>query len=179
MRKMIVSLFVFLSAAAASAHNLQSVQSVSNPAQAEFLKVANAVNADNTQFTAVAAYKIKEVKPARKAGESLEDMYIRVLKAALHRDYPITGDDGGYGFNVIKAGSSADEIARQMDDWVDTESEVGAGLIPALQKSLQQGLVVLSGSGSGNNTMAVILAVVNPQTQEMVYLVYSNFGSDD
>ena len=179
MKKLILSLFVFLSAAAASAHTLQSVKNVSNAAQAEFLKTAEGIHAENDKFTAVASYKIKAIQPAAKAGESVEDVYIRVLKFALHRDYPITGDDGGYSFSSLDANSSTQDIAKQLGDWVDTESDAGKNLVPSIQQSLQQGLLVLVGGGSGNNTSADIVAVVNTKTQEMVYLVFSNFGSDD
>jgi len=104
------------------------------------------------------------------------------LKFALHRDYPITGDDGGYGFSRISDEKEFKKVTFNMDWLFRTEvleiqyDNLKAALLEAAKKD---NLVVLIGGGSGNNTMAEIVAVLDTKNNEIVYLMNSNFGSDD
>jgi hypothetical protein len=136
--------------------------------------------------TVFRAYKITKLSPGRKANESDADFAVRVVKSLLHRDYPITGDDGGYDFTKLAPKSEA-EMKVYFDrnlEWLENSSDTAPKALPEFIKSLasvtkQVGVVVLDGNGSGNNTMASILAVVDLNRNELFYIMDSNFGSDD
>ncbi len=130
------------------------------------------------------AYKITKVNPLKKHNETDIDFSKRLIKSILHRDYPITGDDGGYSFSNIKFNneSEAESYIRKSIYWLN-DSEEAAPFMKNFVKNLvnvtkESGVVVLEGEGSGNNTIAYIFAVIDLKNNEIFYIVDSNFGSD-
>lgn len=170
----------------AQAHRYEDVKTLTNPLAAEVLAKGNAWAKTIKDGSVVEAFHISELTPsAKNPHESEQEALIRVLKFHLHKNYPITGDDGGYGFARL-SGKTEEDLKRKMDDWFygggDDES-VDAAMSDLLKSFLpinrSQDLIMLQGSGSGNNTAAYILAVVDLKNHEIVYLMVSNFGSDD
>lgn len=179
MKKILLALGVFALSAVASAHTLQSIAKMTNPQAQAVLDLADSIEKADSRFTAVASYKIVQIKPVRKTNEDDVDVYIRVLKYSLHRDYPITGNDGGYGIGPLDTNMNSYKWGDTLQYFSRDDEAMSAQLQKALTVAAQSGLIVLSGDGSGNNTMASIIAVVDPLNNEMMYLMNSNFGSDD
>jgi hypothetical protein len=151
------------------------INTMTHPAAQAFLDLANTFHQDNTDYTAVASYKVTSIKPSA-TKETVTEKGERVLKSLLHRDYPITGDDGGYSLYTIDS--------AHVDIFLKFEREYqGAeefeGLSEKLIAAAQAGLIVYYGSGAGNNTYANIWATLDTKTGEIVYFMSSNFGSDD
>ena len=188
----ILGVVVFGFAPTTSAHELKKINRARNQSMEEARVVARDVaQALNRQYedmggpagTVYSAYRVKKFAPKQKKDETTKQLYLRVLKSALHKDYPITGDDGGYDFQIIPASEEVDShLPEFLADYPEPDDNIGRGisdLIGALNDALENGLLVLIGSGSGNNTMAEIVAVCDPRNKEFFYIMDSNFGSDD
>jgi hypothetical protein len=174
MKSLVLVLSTILLASNAFAHTLKTVGSLTNRSANQALSVAEDINKKNEKTTAVNSYKVTGLEI--KEGEDKDDAYIRVLKSALHRDYPITGDDGGYDISALGARATSKEIAAALGDSPFSES---AELVTAIHGALASGLLVVAGTGSGNNTMATIVGIIDEKKGELLYLIDSNFGSDD
>lgn len=132
----------------------------------------------------LSTYSIKKISPPQKPNETLPEMYLRILKFALHRDYPITGDDGGYWFDIIQSG---DKVKKSLPNFLwkndgDDNAELDAllkGFTPKLEQTVNEKIIAYMGGGSGNNTSAAILALVDIENNEFFYIMDSNFGSDN
>jgi len=152
-------------------------------------------NNNEPESTAYAAYHVteaahkavgKKAKSKRRGKKETDlQMYTRIVKNALHKDYPITGDDGGYNLVVMK---TVEEIKKDIPYPFTAEEDGPAkeakALLEALEKAEKENLPVLIGTGSGNNTMADIVIVIDPNKKDktqfdFAYLISSNFGSDD
>ena len=166
-----------ISTGAARAHVTQPIQELSDPAANQFLSAAKFVDTSDPEGTARAAYQIQKFSPARAGGEGNGAFAIRLLKALLHRDYPITGDEGGYSLSLISGSNAEKQIQSAVN--MEFEDDAEQVVVAALKAAVQAKLVVIAGSGNGNNTSAVIFAVVDPKTNELAYLIRSNFGRDD
>lgn len=173
----------------AQAHTSQLIQKLKNPraqaaymAASELLGYMNEGRSGSGGGVVDAAYKITKINPEPKTGESDEAVMTRVLKAVLHRDYPITGDDGGYGFEKVNA-QNEKYVEHQLSESfyiMDEELAQKMALVQALVAAGEdENLVVLLGGGSGNNTSASIVAVLDLKNKELFYMMSSNFGSDD
>lgn len=174
------------------AHTTQALTKATN-SKVEALKIvsSNMSEAMDKRYenigggTVFNAYKITKLSPTRKAGEAEGAFAERLVKSILHRDYPITGDDGGYSFDQIKFGSEveAKKYLNNSMEWISGADEAEAFLADfikgILKLSQDSSVIVLNGNGSGNNTMASIFAVVDLKNNELFYIVDSNFGSDD
>ncbi len=177
MKKIISSLL--LVSQVTFAHDIVSVKLPKNSVLKEFKTLAQKVK---NQWIVVRAYHVNEVSPVVK-GESKVDALLRVVKYSLHRDYPITGDDGGYTFDILTKESSNREIEKSFDylSWLsnlegkDLNFE---GVKSFVHQAVKSHLIVFVGSGGGNNTGADIVVLVDAKNMEFVYLMESNFGSD-
>ncbi len=130
--------------------------------------------------TVLANYKV--AKMVLKSGETRGAALVRNLKRALHHDYPITGDEGGYSFDRLvnkSRGEILKNFATEFTDNEDAGEELEKLTIILEKASHNPNYMVLSGEGSGNNTFAAIIAVINMKTSEISYIMYSNFGSDN
>ena len=187
----ILGVVVFGFALTTQAHELKKISRARNQSMEAARVVARDVaQALNRQYediggpagTVYNAYRIKKFAPKQKRDETTEQLYLRVLKSALHKDYPITGDDGGYDFQLISASEEVDShLPEFLADYPEPDDDIGRGisdLISALNNALENGLLVLIGSGSGNNTTAEIVAVCDPKNKEFFYIMDSNFGGD-
>jgi hypothetical protein len=172
-------------AAPAFGHDFKSIKSFSDKTMRNTYAAAQKVQKERSKLfqnigggTVIAAYEIEKISPKRQKGETQEQLYIRVLKARLHTDYPITGDDGGYRVSRVKSGQ---EVEASLGDAFTDSTNVPSApeLIDGLKAAADKGLMVLTGDGSGNNTVASFVAVVDVKNQELFYLLDSNFGSDD
>lgn len=175
----------------AQAHSTKDIKTMKNSvankalhAAATIQDIMDAQYGNEGGGVVMGIYKVTEITPAAKPGESMDQTMLRVLKSILHRDYPITGDDGGYSFDVLN-GKSADFVLKDVDqNFGLRDLEEGDLASKALATTLalagkDSSLVVLSGSGSGNNTSAAIVAVLDLKNRELFYLMSSNFGSDN
>jgi hypothetical protein len=127
-------------------------------------------------------YKVIAITPlkAKNSNETATDKILRVIKSTLHKDYPITGDDGGYTLSVMQSPDQVEKAMRDFDDSnYDETSKVLPSILQLAKNAVAKKLFVVVGTGSGNNTMANILAVYSPNSQELTYLIESNFGSDN
>ncbi len=187
----ILGVVVFGFALTTSAHELKKINRARNQSMEAARVVARDVaQALNRQYediggpagTVYSAYRVKKFAPKQKKDETTEQLYLRVLKSALHKDYPITGDDGGYSFRVIHASEEIDShLPEFLADYPEPDDDTGriiSDLVSALNNALENGLLVLVGSGSGNNTTAEIIAVCDPKNKEFFYIMDSNFGGD-
>jgi hypothetical protein len=176
--KFLALIVASLVSVSAHAHRFERIEEMSNSQAQAVLKASDAINAKKPRFTASVAYKVTQIKPAQKAGESESHFYVRILKSALHRDYPITGDDGGYDFGQLSAANARRTIEDDIRDYYIAD-DLSDELIVALDQAAQDdSLIVVTGSGSGNNTFAYIAAVIDPARNEIVVFISSNFGSD-
>lgn len=160
---------------------ISPIESASDSALEAFRKLAETVvSADNTGIVTT-AYKIKG-DGNKRSGETKLDMIERLVKYSLHRDFPITGDDGGYSFDRLPKNMTAKDLETKAKDMTylltDEASPDAPQLKALLLKASKNGLVVLAGSGSGNNTFADIIVAADPNRLEFVVLMTSNFGSD-
>lgn len=161
----------------AGAHSLVSISSPKNTSLKKFAARVQKINHSDLANTAAASYQVRAISPARKPGESVGALYQRILKYSLHRDHPITGDEQGYGFREIKNQDELEaEIARLANLYSGRHLAV---LKEVLTSALNTQLLVLVGLGSGNNTVADIIAVVDVKNKQFSYFLYSNFGSDN
>ncbi|HLD74296.1 MAG TPA: hypothetical protein VJB34_05290 [Bdellovibrionota bacterium] len=188
----ILSVVVFGFALTTSAHELKRINRARNQSmEAARVAARDVAQAMNRRYedgntgggTVFNSYRVKKFAPKQKKNETTAQLYLRVLKSALHKDYPITGDEGGYDFQVISASEEVDShLPEFLADYPEPDDNIGRGisdLIGALNDALENGLLVLIGSGSGNNTMAEIVAVCDQRNKEFFYIMDSNFGSDD
>lgn len=164
---------------AAQAHELKTINAVTNAQAQAVLAASEALHAEDKKFTAVESFKIVKIAPARKEGESLEDLYGRILENSLHAEYPITGDEEGYSIGQVSGTGARREIEHDVRDFYIQDKALEEAFISAVDAAAQNpNLIVLMGSGSGNNTSAYIIAVADPANNELVYFISSNFGSD-
>ncbi|MEK6704213.1 MAG: hypothetical protein AABZ06_00325 [Bdellovibrionota bacterium] len=161
------------------AHTLKSIKEPTNPALNPLDTIASKLSKEN--FFAANTYKVVKFKPEQKPYESLEDLYIRVLKSTLHRDFPITGDEDGYDLGVLDKNCSLKQVKADIAEGISHNLDLDDynKLTNAMMVALQAGMIIITGSGSGNNTYAYIVAAVDTKNQELVYLISSNFGSDE
>jgi hypothetical protein len=169
----------------AQAHQLQNIKTPTDPVAAAVLTKGNAWAESMKDGAVTESFKVTKLTPsAKNPNESEEEALTRVLKYHLHRTYPITGDDGGYGFTKMN-GQTERNLRVKMDDWFVgngdeiMEAPIAELLNALLPASQSQDLVLLYGSGSGNNTAAYIIAVLDLKNKEITYLMVSNFGSDN
>lgn len=154
---------------------IMDLKKATNPDLESFRQVAQSMASD--QWTVSTAYKA--APDAAKPGETPAQTIERLAKFSLHRDYPITGDEDGYDLAVVSPNTPDAKLESTLDqDWIEQTGK-GTQAMAALAQALKDGLLVLSGSGSGNNTMASIIVVADPASMEFVTLMNSNFGSDD
>lgn len=175
-----VTTFILLAgifASTAHAHTFKEVDKLQNADAQLILSLAEQINEQDAAVTAVGSYVVEEFRPAQRQTERLTDLYQRVAKHVLHRDHPITGDEDGYDLGVFTAADDERAITQALGE-LGEFGESGVQLVKAVKQAADKGLLVLIGTGSGNNTMATILVVVDPATQEFCYLVGSNFGAD-
>ena len=165
-------------ASLACAHDLSALSHAANPALESFLRYANTHSKASSRATT--AYQIDKISP-KKAGEKIDATIERVVSFSLHRDYPITGDDGGYSFSYLTKSSSAGEVDNALDDLSDIfdGSSEATQLRHLVNSALKANLLVLVGTGSGNNTEAQILVIADRANLQFVTFIDSNFGSDD
>jgi len=189
--KSIITLFVLILSFQVFAHTTVTLNQASNKNVDALMKTSTqlALAMDKRYEhvgggTVLNAYKITKTSPARKGNETDVDFSKRIVKSLLHRDYPITGDDGGYSFNNIKFQTEieAEKYIRKSMYWLN-DSEEAAPFLKSFVKGLvniskESNVVVLEGDGSGNNTIAYIFAVLDLSNNEIFYVVDSNFGSD-
>ncbi|MGZ3723760.1 MAG: hypothetical protein ACXVA9_12545 [Bdellovibrionales bacterium] len=174
-------------AAQAGAHSFKAIKSSKDRDLAATMKVAqaftNAANKANSGSssgsTVYKAYSVTEIKPPQGKKESDADLYIRIAKAVMHRDFPITGDDGGYDVKLISKKSELKNLGDIFTQDTDGMADPVKELQTQLQAAIDSGLLVYSATGSGNNTMASVLIVAYPATGELFYVMDSNFGSDN
>ena len=189
---MILSAVVFGFTLTTQAHEFREISRARNKsmekARVDARDLAQAMNRQYEDMggpagTVFSAYRVKKFAPKQKKDETTEQLYTRVLKAALHRDYPITGDDGGYSFRVINASEEVDSYLPEfLASYPEPDDDIGRQIgdfTNTLDEAVGNGLLVLIGSGSGNNTAAEIIAVCDPKNKEFFYIMDSNFGSDD
>ncbi|MDD2716873.1 MAG: hypothetical protein PHW04_13350 [Candidatus Wallbacteria bacterium] len=159
-----------------SAHTLKPIGRATDATMNKFIDYAKPLCND---WFVMSAYKIEKVSPVN-AGESKEQTMERVIRYALHRDYPITGDDGGYSFKLVKGQITAKDLVKLMGTlYIDVEQYQADQASAILAEAASNGLWVYIGTGSGNNTMAYIVAIADPKTDEIIYTMNSNFGSDN
>lgn len=174
---LLTSGFVFVTQA--FAHDFRPIKSFSDKTMrdtyAATQKLEKEIGMNSGEGAVLKAYEIKEISPKRKKGESNDALYQRVLKARIHADFSITGDDGGYSLSAPK---SAQDVEKDLPDDLNSGNS-SAAFVAALKDALKSGLMVIEGTGSGNNTAASIVAVVDVQNQEFFYIMDSNFGSDN
>lgn len=156
---------------------LKAIKAASSPAMNRFMGAAAQIDGANPRFTGTNAYRV--VGNATRAGESQPDRYLRLIKRSLHHDWPITGNDGGYSLGYLTKSSTARDIDRVLGSTLFIDSDADNKVVTdAILAALKSGLKVAIGTGSGNNTYAYIVAVVDPRKREFTCLVNSNFGSD-
>lgn len=159
---------------AAQAHQVQALRALQSPALQSVYSLAQNLEKQNTSIV-TKAYQVQVVTPVNDS-ETQEETVARILKSVLHHDYPITGDDGGYSL------VAADQSSLEAQSTSIAQRELAQGnplLLAGLRQAVQQGALLIYGGGSGNNTSADIAALFDPSTQELVYIMSSNFGSDD
>ena len=164
--------------ASRSKYRLKEVEELTHPAAAAFYKMAYDITEELDEHQAFKGYQI--TGDAKRPNESVKARYERVLRRAMHHDFPITGNDGGYSLKTFAKPVSKSEVSKAL-------SKLTFGLDPdvhnakvkkAVMKALDAGLIVIAGKGQGNNTLADIVAVADPKNQQFAYLISSNFGSD-
>lgn len=171
----------------ASAHTIQSAPNLASAALSRVKTPARALARRTPDTFVVRGYKIREVSPV-KPDERFRDTFERILKFTLHRDYPITGDDGGYSLTSYQKKFPLDLAHRIVSqetsslDWLlnpDTPEGLNEAVKNRVAEALHQGLVVTFGTGAGNNTHAETIAIADPATSEFLVILASNFGRDD
>lgn len=182
MKNLIAITALALSAVTAQAHTTRALPRPTNSALAQFKQTVEGLA---TEYVVTDSLKVTRVQPAQRPNETDEALFRRVLASTLHRDYPITGDDGGYGMSRMTTANPHSYSVEQIVEFLSRDNSaddayafVEHQLLSAVQGALDAGLIVLDGGGSGNNTFSYFVAVYDPATKEFAYIMYSNFGSE-
>ncbi len=179
MKKILLTLSLSVFPILAFGHELSALKRPTHTALNDFGLFAKSLK--KVHGIVVDSFTIEKIAPLRK-NETKSASIERVIKYFLHKNYPITGDDGGYSFSFYTKGTTARDIekAAMNVSWLfDVEEIDSAKLKTLLLKATEKGLYVYIGNGGGNNTHADIVVVADPATMEFVSLLSSNFGSDD
>ena len=134
----ILGVVVFGFAPTTSAHELKKINRARNQSMEAARVAARAVaQAMNRRYedgntgggTVFNSYRVKKFAPKQKKNETTAQLYLRVLKSALHKDYPITGDEGGYDFQVISASEEVDShLPEFLADYPEPDDNIGRGI---------------------------------------------------
>ena len=171
MLRRIMLLAVLVCSASGFAHTFVDRPEAANPKVEKFFKFAKT----KTEGAAADLVFVAKVAPVVR-GENIATRYERVVKALLHKRYPITGDDGGYQFSVLHSAKTEDVTAQLKGTLFEEDAdEIAKHLAP----TVAEGKIVYLGEGQGNNTIASIIIVADTRSREIAILIYSNFGSDD
>ncbi|HAZ13364.1 MAG: hypothetical protein A2X86_14925 [Bdellovibrionales bacterium GWA2_49_15] len=180
MQKMILSFVLFLFVMATNATTLKPIKTVKDAKLALFDKVTVQICAGKEDIVS-SNYKFFDltVRP----NEQITDAYLRAVKLALHRDYPMTGDDGGYSLTILDASITVNQLNRMIPSSFYENDSYPRKVLKKLNTALiasakNKNLRVFIGRGSGYNTSAEIIVVLDVKNKEFIYLLESNFGRE-
>lgn len=186
----ILALTGAISASPLFAHKLEKLKKPSTDELRDFRTLADDISAADAKESKklklvnsvrTVSHRISEISPKKKNEKPAVTMR-RVLGYALHKTWPITGDDGGYSFIVLTKDSDEGTVEEALNEacyyYDENRLDGSKQLRSTLTGALKKGLLVFVGAGSGNNTIASIIAVADPENNEFVILIQSNFGSD-
>jgi hypothetical protein len=177
--KILVLMALALGSVTANAHEITPLKKAASPILEKFRTYTEKLC--KQEYTACNSYQVKRISPV-KDGETAAQTYYRVLKYSLHRDFPITGDDGGYSFDIYTKGVTQSQIDKSLSYvsyFESLDSNSSKTISTFIKAATNAGLIVYIGNGAGNNTSADILTLVDPVNHQLVYLIASNFGSDN
>jgi opacity protein-like surface antigen len=174
MQRIAVMLVAALAVSSAFAADFKPAHKLTN---SKFQALYNSFNRFGSQGVGSGAYTITRKTDAH--GRSEKQLRYDMLKEMLHRKSGAFLDEGIELREVPHSAAGAAQAVATLSDW-DQEERPYKQLTSALKTALaDKAILVYSGSGSGNNTMAVMICVYDTAHDQVAYLMLSNFGSDD
>ena len=170
--RILVSMLVVLSlATGAHASDFKPVKTLKN---AKLQALSEAMDKFEGRFVRSGAYTVTRKTDLN--GRTEKERRKAILKETLHRYSGASLDEG---IDIRTAASAAEAVSTVNDagqddsqPWKPFEKAMGPAFA---DKSLE----IYAGTGSGNNTMASMVCVYDKTNDQVVYIIFSNFGSDD
>ena len=174
--KYIVSLFLTLVLASPTlAAEFKPAKTFKN---AKLKAIVAAMKAFGTQYTGTGAYSITKKSPLK--GRTEAERRRDTCKETLHRYSGAMLDEGIDLRSVFKNEEGVKFALSYLTDFEQNDERPWPGLQKALSAATSdKTLEVYAGTGGGNNTMAAMLCVYDTENDQVVYLILSNFGSDN
>lgn len=177
---LIPALFAALAMSAQShAAGLTQLKKPTNAALQAVIKSGDSFS----QNEASGAFRVTLASDA--SGRSREEQRLNALKQAIHAHF---GADFSDGIKLDLEPSSEKGVQQALSDLsIDSNSNGEAGdeaaskaLEAALRRAVaDSGIELYSGSGSGNNTEATLIGLYDTKNDELIFVGFSNFGSED